>query len=77
LREVTEMRISKILSQNRRDFYALYVCEHCGHVEEASGYDDHNFHAGVIPAMECKKCGKTAPEDFEPVTPLYPEGVQL
>lgn len=39
------MRIKKILNQYRRDFYADYECEHCGHiVANKSGYDDAYFH---------------------------------
>lgn len=25
------MKIKEIISQNRRDFTAIYQCEHCGH----------------------------------------------
>lgn len=28
------MKIKKILSQNRRDFRAIYECEHCGNIEK-------------------------------------------
>lgn len=49
------MRIKEILSQNRRDFRALFVCPFCGYEEEKPGYDDANFHLNVIPKMECKK----------------------
>lgn len=28
------MRIKEILSQNRRDFRALFICPFCGHEEE-------------------------------------------
>ncbi len=72
------MKIQRILSQNRRDFWADYVCEHCGHVEKnASGYDDSYFHSQVIPKMVCPACGKTAPEDYRPLTTKYPEGYQV
>lgn len=37
------MRIKKIVSQHRRDFQAIYECEHCGHTETGYGYDDTNF----------------------------------
>lgn len=43
------MRIKEILSQNRRDFSALFVCPFCGYEEEKPGYDDANFHLNVIP----------------------------
>lgn len=71
------MRIDRILTQSRRDFRAIYVCESCGHTEEGSGYDDRYFHEVVIPAMTCKKCGKVAPPDYRPLTTKYPEGVQV
>ena len=45
------MHIKKILRQHRRDFYALYECEHCGFTIEKYGYDDTNFHQNVIPKM--------------------------
>jgi len=28
------MKIKKIVSQHRRDFIAIYECEHCGHEEK-------------------------------------------
>jgi len=65
------MRIKEILRQHRRDFTAVYECEHCGHEEESSGYDDRNFHENVIPAIACKKCGKTAGDDYQPRATKY------
>jgi len=66
------MRIRKIVRQHRRDFWAIYECEHCGYVsEEESGYDDEYFHNEVIPKMKCPKCGKTASEDYRPLQPKY------
>ena len=54
------MKIDKMLSQYRRDFWANYICQSCGHIEkDKSGYDDDNFHQKVIPNMKCKKCGKS------------------
>jgi len=38
------MKIKTILKQNRRDFVAIYECEHCGNKVERSGYDDSYFH---------------------------------
>lgn len=52
------MKIKKIVSQHRRDFEAIYECEHCGYEETLKGYDDSNFHKNVIPTFICKKCGK-------------------
>ena len=52
------MRIKKIISQHRRDFQAIYECEHCGHTEESYGYDDEFYHREVIPNKVCGKCGK-------------------
>lgn len=65
------MKIKKIVSQHRRDFTAIYECEHCGHEKEGSGYDDANFHENVIPTMECKSCGATADGSYRPLSPKY------
>ncbi len=70
------MKIKKIDSQYRRDFYAIYECQHCGHEERKGGYDDANFHQNVIPKMECEKCGKTASDgNYRPQNTKYPEGM--
>lgn len=71
------MRIKEILSQSRRDFRAIYECEHCGFEHEDYGYDDANFHENVIPNKVCKKCSKKAGEDYEPLATKYPEGYQV
>ena len=72
------MKIKKINSQSRRDFWADMECEHCGHIEKnVSGYDDAFFHQNVIPEMKCKQCGKKASEDYRPLTTKYPEGMQV
>lgn len=71
------MRIKEITYQHRRDFTALYECEHCGHIIKETGYDDANFHENVIPKMKCKKCGKVANENYRPLTTKYPEGFQI
>ena len=66
------MKITKIYSQYRRDFLADMICEHCGSVEtKISGYDDSNYHQNVIPFMKCKSCGKTAPENYQPLATKY------
>lgn len=71
------MKIKKITSQSRRDFRAVYECEHCGHEKESYGYDDANFHNTVIPAMMCDACGKTAGDDYRPLATKYPEGMTV
>lgn len=71
------MRIKKIISQNRRDFRAIYQCEHCEDEHEDSGYDDANFHQNVVPDMECKKCGKKAGDDYRGLATKHPEGMQV
>ena len=71
------MRIKEILSQSRRDFRAIYECEHCGATEESYGYDDGNFHNNVIPTFTCPECGKKAPDAYRPLTTKYPEGHQI
>jgi len=67
------MKIKEITSQNRRDFQAVYECEHCGHEKSGCGYDDVNFHSNVIPAMECEECGRTAADTYRPLATKYPE----
>ena len=69
-----KMKIKKILSQSRRDFVAIYECEHCGYAVVRGRYDDTHFHAKVIPEMVCEKCGKTADESYRPLTTKYPDG---
>jgi len=71
------MHIQKIVSQNRRDFEAVYTCEHCGHTEKGFGYDDANFHYNVVPKMVCHECGKAADDTYRPLETKYPEGYQV
>lgn len=71
------MKIKEITYQNRRDFTAIYECEHCGETYTASGYDDAYFHQNVIPKMRCPKCNKVAPDNYRPLTTKYPEGYQI
>ncbi|RLG44979.1 MAG: hypothetical protein DRN81_03080 [Thermoproteota archaeon] len=71
------MKIKKRISQTRRDFTAVYECEHCGETEEGEGYDDAYFHKTVIPEMKCSECGKTAGDEYRPSGTKYPEGVQV
>lgn len=71
------MKIQKIISQHRRDFRAVYECEHCGATCEAIGYDDSNFHQNVIPAMACKACGESASTDYRPLTTKYPDSANV
>ena len=71
------MKIQKILHQHRRDFTAIYECEHCKEAEKGSGYDDNNFHQKVIPAMICKNCGKKTDENYVPRCTKYPDGYQI
>jgi ribosomal protein L37AE/L43A len=71
------MRIKEILDQHRRDFTAIYECEHCGHEVKKSGYDDTYFHNKVIPDMACEKCGQKAKGNYRPLAPKYPEGMQV
>jgi transcription elongation factor Elf1 len=67
------MKIKAIKSQIRRDFTAIYQCEHCGHETEGSGYDDRNFHQNVIPKMKCKQCGMVSGDDYRPLATKYPD----
>ena len=65
------MKIQKITSQHRRDFTAIYECEHCGCEKESDGYDDSYFHNNVIPDMKCENCGKKAPDEYRPLATKY------
>ena len=71
------MEIQKIISQNRRDFTAIYECEHCGHTHEGGGYDDSNFHQNVIPEKKCPECGKKASDDYRPLTTKHPDSAVI
>jgi hypothetical protein len=66
------MKIQKKISQNRRDFQAIYECEHCGFRETSSGYDDTYFHNEVIPNMICPKCNKKG-IDFDNLVKTQPK----
>lgn len=68
------MKIKEIKTQSRRDFTAVYECEHCGYTHTDRGYDDAYFHDTVIPNMECHECGKTSPDTYRALTTKYPEG---
>jgi len=72
------MKIKEIISQNRRDFTAKMICEHCG-VEHLNkyGYDDDNYHRNVIPAMKCGACGLSAADDYRPMGTKYLEGMTV
>jgi predicted RNA-binding Zn-ribbon protein involved in translation (DUF1610 family) len=65
------MKIKTIESQHRRDFTAIYECEHCGHTKRGGGYDDGNFHQNVIPNMVCESCGEKAPDEYRPLSTKY------
>ena len=71
------MKITKMISQHRRDFYAEYTCEGCSNIHpKDSGYDDDNFHQNVIPNKKCNKCGEstiTLGKPVEPQVTKYPE----
>lgn len=71
------MKIKEIVNQHRRDFTAIYICEHCGNEDKSGGYDDANFHNNVIPQMKCKKCGEVGAKDYTPRRTKYTEGVQI
>ena len=71
------MRIKEITRQHRRDFTAIYECEHCGVTRTGRGYDDNNFHHNVIPDMTCSNCGKKADEEYIPRATKYPDGMTI
>ena len=69
------MKIKRIVSQHRRDFTAIFECDHCGAEETIGhGYDDAYYHQHVIPTIKCKACGLTAGDDYRPLATKYPEG---
>lgn len=65
------MKIKRKIYQNRRDFTAIYECEHCHAEHEGDGYDDGNFHNNVIPKMVCEKCGQQSTPDYRPLATKY------
>ncbi len=67
------MRIQTIVSQNRRDFTAIFRCDNCGHEEKRQGYDDWNFHNKVVPAMTCPVCEQTEGSNYRPLATKYPD----
>ena len=76
------MKIITINRQNRRDFWADFECEGCGHIEkDVRGYDDRNFHDNVIPKQfRCPECEKTREDlgvEGEYWETKYPEGFQI
>lgn len=71
------MRIKELIKQHRRDFTAVFECDHCGYEDRRTGYDDRHFHQVVIPALLCPSCGKTAKDNYRPLSPKYPEGFQV
>lgn len=72
------MKITKMISQHRRDFTAEYTCEGCGNKDICnSGYDDNYYHENVIPNKKCTKCGEstiTLGKPIEPQATKYPDG---
>lgn len=65
------MIIKGFIQQYRRDFTALFVCEHCGHGRKGPGYDDDHFHHQVIPEMVCERCNKKADSNYRDFAPKY------
>lgn len=71
------MHIKKIIYQDRRDFTAIFECEHCEEIIQRSGYDDSNFHRNVIPTIPCETCGKASSLGYRPLETKYPESMQV
>ena len=74
------MKIKQILSQHRRDFTAILVCDHpdCDAEQKlTSGYDDRNYHDNVIPSFECGVCHRKALPETLKVATKYPDGHQV
>lgn len=70
------MKIKNRIRQHRRDFTAVYVCEHCGNEQNGDGYDDAYFHDNVIPNMTCWSCKKSS-DGVASSAPIVPAGVVL
>ena len=68
------MHIAKYTWRSRRDFKAVYRCEHCDATVEKSGDDDAYFKREVIPGMVCDGCGKRAGDAYVPNRTRYAEG---
>lgn len=75
------MKLIKRISQTRRDFWADYQCEFCGHKENnQSGYDDSYYYEHVIPNMVCAKCSQSTVTGHgtpDSITPVVPEGLEI
>jgi len=71
------MKIKQITGQHRRDFTAIYECEHCGFEYGGTGYGDNNFHENVIPNMTCLECGECADESYRQLRTKYPDGMVI
>lgn len=71
------MKIEKFTYQNRRDFKAIFVCEHCGFKKEEWGYDDSNFHHNILPTWPCPQCGKKVGDDYRPLETRYPDFMEV
>jgi predicted RNA-binding Zn-ribbon protein involved in translation (DUF1610 family) len=71
------MKVKEITSQNRRDFTAIYQCEHCKFEKKGYGYDDANFHQNVIPKMTCPNCDHISGDSYVPHAARYPEGMTV
>jgi primosomal protein N' len=71
------MKIKHIISQHRRDFEAVYVCEYCGYEMKGEGYDDNVFHNTVLPKIKCTLCKKSNHPEYVPRIPKYKDDIQL
>ena len=53
------MKIKEITYKSGRDYWAIFICENCGHEEKDRGYDDDNYRENVIPNIRCHICDKS------------------
>lgn len=67
------MKIKGMTFEHRNDFAAAFVCEHCGHEQNLSGYHDNHFHTKVIPELFCPKCGLDRMGKMDPNRAKEPE----
>ena len=71
------MHIKEMISQHRRDFWAIFQCEYCCFEFTCRGYDDERFHKQVLPSWSCPDCDKKASSNYQPQPTKYPDGWQL
>ena len=65
------MKLKGLITQNRRDFYAICECDHCEATETWAGNDDYYSDYKVTPKMVCSTCGEVARSKYSPLATKY------